>query len=571
MPTIEIMKRLFRGLLSLIICHILLLSGNSVMLGQNTLKTHAKGDNRLNAQQYLEILGSAVNTLQGYYVDSIAWNKALTSAIDAMLAELDPYCEFYTEDDQQEFKTMTTGEYGGIGAVIQQRGDTVIIANPYEGKPAQLVGLRPGDAILSIDTLSMVKKTTSYVSDHLRGTAGTSFTLTFLRPYETEPRQVTITRRKINMGAVTYSGWLNDSIGYIALNQFTDKAAQEVQTALISLHGAKGLVLDLRTNPGGLLEEAVKIVGMFVPKGNVVVETKAKLPQWNSTYRTSSHPIEPDMRLAVLVDRNSASAAEILSGALQDLDRAVVMGERSFGKGLVQSTRPLPYNTLMKFTSAKYYIPSGRCIQAIDYSHQTAEIAQEDANSGYRQDQQHGGYRIPDSLTHVFHTAGGREVRDGGGIKPDIEKKAQTISNLTYYLDRENVIFDYATRYHQQHDEIAALPAFAISDEDYADFCKMAMAQKKDSILHLLKIEDMQQQLDSLQREVRQRINQNIALRYYYQHGEAQMSLVGDTLVADAVQLLADPVRYQSLLSQPVTEDKSKKRATATKKSQKKK
>lgn len=555
MSTIEIMKSQMRGLWCLIIVCI---SSFVTAYGQETTSSPHKGDNRLNAQQYLEILGSAVNKLQGYYVDSIAWNKALTSAIDAMLAELDPYCEFYTEDDQSDFKTMTTGEYGGIGAVIQQRGDTVIISNPYEGKPAQLAGLRPGDAILSIDTLSMLKKTTSYVSDHLRGTAGTSFTLTYLRPYETEPRQVNITRRKINMGAVTYSGWMNDSIGYIALNQFTDKAAMEVQTALIELHGAKGIVLDLRANPGGLLEEAVKIVSMFVPKGNVVVETKARMPQWNSTYRTSSHPIEPEVRLVTLVDRNSASAAEILSGALQDLDRAVVMGERSFGKGLVQSTRPLPYNTLMKFTSAKYYIPSGRCIQAIDYSHQTADIAQQDASSGYRQDQQHGGYRIPDSLTHVFHTAGGREVRDGGGIKPDIESKPQLISNLTYYLDRENIIFDYATRYRHQHDTIEALPGFAITDADYAEFCQLALTQKKDSILQLLKIDDMAQQLDSLQKEVRQRINQNIALRYFYQHGEAQMALVDDTLVADAVQLLADQKRYQSILAAPVTENKSK-------------
>lgn len=557
-----------RGLGGLII-GLMAISPNLSIQAQEKSKTHS--DNRLNAQQYLEIMGAAINTLQGYYVDSIDWAKVLTTGIDAMLQDLDPYCEFYSEADQSDFKTMTTGEYGGIGALIQQRGDTVVIANPYEGKPAQLVGLRPGDAILSIDSTSMIKKTTAQVSDRLRGTSGTSFLLTFLRPNETTPRTVEITRRKIALDAVPYFGWLNDSIGYINLNQFTDKAAQEVQSALFDLraatdgHQLKGLVFDLRSNPGGLLEEAVKIVGMFVPKGSTVVETKARQTQWGSTFRTSSQPIEPDVRLAVLVDRNSASAAEILSGALQDLDRAVVIGERSFGKGLVQSTRMLPFNTLMKFTSAKYYIPSGRCIQAIDYSHHTAEMAEQNENSGYRQDQQYGGYRIPDSLTQVFHTAGGREVRNGGGIKPDLERKPQTISNLTYYLQRENVIFDYATRYHQQHERIPDVPDFRLTDEEYADFCNGALATKKDSILRLLNITDMAQALDSLKDEIRQEIHEDIALRYYFQRGEAKQQLQGDRLVKEAAELLCEPEKYRSILTVPAPAKAEKKSRKARK------
>lgn len=541
------MKKKMFGLGGLIISLALLLTCPQQANAQSSKKNLKKvEDLHLDAQQYMEILGSAITTLQGQYVDTINWSRALAAGINAMLGELDPYCEFFSEEDQSEFKTMTTGEYGGIGALIQQHGDTVVIANPYEGRPAQEAGVRVGDAILSIDGENMLKKTTAQVSDKLRGQAGTTFTLRVKRPFIDEPMDFEIKRRKIVLDAVPYYGWINDSIGYIFLSQFTDKAAQDVQDALGALRAdemhstkaLKGLIFDLRQNGGGLLDEAVKLVGMFVPKGSPVVETKAKRPEWNSSYRTNTVPIEPNLPIVCLVDRNTASASEILSGSLQDLDRAVVMGERSYGKGLVQSTRQLPFNTLVKFTTAKYYIPSGRCIQAIDYHMSEAE-------------------QIPDSLTHIFYTANGREVRDGRGIKPDVESKPQSMSNLAFYLERELLVFNYATRYRHLHDSIADPKSFHITDAEYDEFCQYALKEKKDSILTVLRVFDMKHDLDSLRDEIKQDLENEITLRYYYQRGQSQHSLTGDTLVNEAAALLADEERYRDILAAP---DKKKKK-----------
>ena len=518
-------------------------------IGQGLAQTSEqkrKTDTRLDAQQYLEIMGAAINTLQRHFVDSIDWAKVMTASIDAMLGTLDPYTEFYTEEDTEDFKTMTTGEYAGIGAVIQQNGDTVIVSDPQEGRPAQMAGLRAGDAILKVNGESMIKKTTQEVSEKLRGQANTDITVEVLRPYETEPRTFSFKRSKIVTDVVPYYGWLNDSIGYILLNQFTDKAAQDVQTALLSFkdvqdgHSLKGVVLDLRDNPGGLLEEAAKIVSLFVPKGSTVVSTRAKLTEWESTTRTSTQPLDTLVKIAVLINRNSASASEIVSGAIQDMDRGVIMGERSYGKGLVQNTRPLPYNTLMKFTSAKYYTPSGRCVQAIDYSHRN-----EDGSVG----------RIPDSLTHVFHTAIGREVRDGGGIKPDIEKPAELLSNLEYFLILENLTFKYATYFRHVNSENREL-----IDNDYEDFKKMVEANKRDTIVKALKL-DLMHDLDSLKVPVMNRLKADIALRYGYQKAQYKVNVENDKLVRDAVELLADDKRYRSILSVPATlnDDKAKK------------
>ena len=518
-------------------------------IGQGLAQTSEqkrKTDTRLDAQQYLEIMGAAINTLQRHFVDSIDWAKVMTASIDAMLGTLDPYTEFYTEEDTEDFKTMTTGEYAGIGAVIQQNGDTVIVSDPQEGRPAQMAGLRAGDAILKVNGESMIKKTTQEVSEKLRGQANTDITVEVLRPYETEPRTFSFKRSKIVTDVVPYYGWLNDSIGYILLNQFTDKAAQDVQTALISFkdvqdgHSLKGVVLDLRDNPGGLLEEAAKIVSLFVPKGSTVVSTRAKLTEWESTTRTSTQPLDTLVKIAVLINRNSASASEIVSGAIQDMDRGVILGERSYGKGLVQNTRPLPYNTLMKFTSAKYYTPSGRCVQAIDYSHRN-----EDGSVG----------RIPDSLTHVFHTAIGREVRDGGGIKPDIEKPAELLSNLEYFLILENLTFKYATYFRHVNSENREL-----TDNDYEDFKKMVEANKRDTIVKALKL-DLMHDLDSLKVPVMNRLKADIALRYGYQKAQYKVNVENDKLVRDAVELLADDKRYRSILSAPATlkDNKTKK------------
>ena len=518
-------------------------------IGQGLAQTSEqkrKTDTRLDAQQYLEIMGAAINTLQRHFVDSIDWAKVMTASIDAMLGTLDPYTEFYTEEDTEDFKTMTTGEYAGIGAVIQQNGDTVIVSDPQEGRPAQMAGLRAGDAILKVNGESMIKKTTQEVSEKLRGQANTDITVEVLRPYETEPRTFSFKRSKIVTDVVPYYGWLNDSIGYILLNQFTYKAAHDVQTALINFkeaqdgHNLKGVVLDLRDNPGGLLEEAAKIVSLFVPKGSTVVSTRAKLTEWESTTRTSTQPLDTLVKIAVLINRNSASASEIVSGAIQDMDRGVIMGERSYGKGLVQNTRPLPYNTLMKFTSAKYYTPSGRCVQAIDYSHRN-----EDGSVG----------RIPDSLTHVFHTAIGREVRDGGGIKPDIEKPAELLSNLEYFLILENLTFKYATYFRHVNSENREL-----TDNDYEDFKKMVEANKRDTIVKALKL-DLMHDLDSLKVPVMNRLKADIALRYGYQKAQYKVNVENDKLVRDAVELLADDKRYRSILSAPATlkDNKTKK------------
>lgn len=548
------MKFLMHGFGSLIVILTLCLTCSEQAMAQSTSSKKKVSDRHLDAQQYMEILGSAITTLQGQYVDTIDWNRVLTAGIDAMLHELDPYTEFYSEEDQDEFKTMTTGEYGGVGALIQQRGDTVFIANPYEDRPAQQAGARVGDGILAIDGESMIKKTVSDVSDKLRGQAGTTFTVRVKRPFIDEPIDLKITRRKIVLDAVPYSGWLNDSIAYINLSQFTDKAAQDVQTALEEFKASgklKGLVFDLRGNGGGLLDEAVKLVGMFVPKGSLVVETKAKRPEWNISYRTNTHPIEPDLRLVCLVDRNSASASEILSGALQDMDRAVIVGERSFGKGLVQSTRGLPFNTLIKFTSAKYYIPSGRCIQAIKYSPDGQAV------------------QIADSLTNVFHTANGREVRDGRGIKPDVELKTKIMSNLAYFLDREYITADYATRYRHEHETIPAVADFHLSDAEYADFCEQALKHKNDSVLtKLLKVTDMAHELDSLKDEIREDIESEIALRYYYQRGQNERLVMGDKNISAAAELLGDVARYEAILK-PAAKEGSKEKGKGKNKKKK--
>lgn len=526
-----------------------------------------KGDARLDAQKYMEIMGAAVSTLQQHFVDSVDWAKVLTAGIDAMLEELDPYTVFYNEEDQESFKTMTTGEYAGIGAIIQQRGDTVLIAQPYEQMPAADAGLKIGDRILAVDGESMIGKTTSQVSEKLRGQPNTTLQVTVQRPYVAEPITCEITRKKIAMDAVPYYGWLNDSVGYIDLTQFTDKAALQVQEALEKLReesntlpnrSLQGLVFDLRSNGGGLIDEAVKIVGFFVPKGSMVVETRGRQEDQSSTYRTNTLPIEPDVKMAVLVDRGSASASEIVSGALQDLDRAVIMGERSFGKGLVQSSRSLPYNTIIKYTSAKYYIPSGRCVQAIDY--QARRMARWEAGEESKEDLG----RIPDSLTHVFHTACGREVRDGGGIKPDVESKRHVLSDLSYYLEREYQIFDYCTYYCHKNEVLQPL-----TDADYADFCQRVEATRKDTILKALSI-DLKHDLDSLKQEVVEQIEFELALRYGYQRGQIEQALTRDNLSISATRLLLDDERYRKLLSAPVVEKADKKTKGKTKTKNKK-
>ena len=408
----------------------------------------------------LTIFNAVVKELQSNYVDTIDMEKSVQTAIGAMLNRLDPYTEYMPRKEQEDFRTLNSGEYAGIGSYIMQRDGNVYISGPHEGSPAAQAGLRTGDLITMVDTVTVLGMTTEQVSNRLKGQRGTTVKVTVKRPYVQDSiLTFEIVRDKIQIPSVPYSGVIGGDLGYIQLSQFSEKSADEVLDALDRLTGEnniKGLVLDLRDNGGGFLESAVKILGYFLPKGTeAAVRTRGKGIMDERVYKTSDKPVAPQLPLVVLIDEGTASASEITAGALQDLDRAVILGSRSFGKGLVQTTRELPYEGLLKVTVARYYIPSGRLIQAIDYSHRNPDgtVA-----------------RIPDSLTTAFTTAAGRIVRDGGGITPDVKVKYPEISRLTYNVVRDNWAFDFANKYYAAHPSIAAPGDFVITDSIYEDF-----------------------------------------------------------------------------------------------------
>ena len=420
----------------------------------------------------IEIFNSVVKQLDMFYVDTLNVEKTIQSGIVNMLAGLDPYTDYMTEEQVSDFTVLTTGEYAGVGAVISYRNidgrDMVVVVEPYEGMPAAKSGLKVGDIILAINGEDMTqadkvsgelygKTLSNKVTSRLKGQAGTEITVKIERPGVKKPFDVKLVRENIQISSVPYYGLLDNNVGYIILTGFTDKCAQDVKKAFLDLKskGATSLILDLRGNGGGIMEEAIQIINFFVPKGEIVLSTKGKMKQWDRTYRTTLDPIDTTIPMAVMVDRGSASAAEIVSGALQDLDRAAIIGQRTFGKGLVQAPRELPYGGSLKVTTSKYYIPSGRCIQAIDYTHRN-----EDGSVG----------RIPDSLTTVFKTAIGREVRDGGGVTPDIKLEVQKTPSITYYLINQYVINDWVTNWALNHNKIAPVESFGISDEDYTNF-----------------------------------------------------------------------------------------------------
>ncbi|MBD5252114.1 MAG: S41 family peptidase [Bacteroides sp.] len=514
----------------------------------------------------LDIFNSIYKELQTFYVDSIDAEKSITTAISAMLNDIDPYTEYIPAKEQEQFRTMTTGEYGGIGSVIQQGPRGVIISEPYEGSPALQSGLRPGDLIIMIDSDSVIGWPSDKVSAKLKGPNGTPLRVTVSRPYvgADSIRVFDLRRAKIQIPSVPYYGMLRDKIGYIGLNTFSDKSYPEVRAALESLlaDGARGIVLDLRGNGGGLVESAVQILGLFLPKGTTVLNTRGKGVMNDKVYKTSVAPLDTKLPLAVLVDGASASASEIVAGAIQDLDRGVIIGNRSFGKGLVQTTRQLPYDGMLKVTVAKYYIPSGRLIQAIDYSHRNP-----DGSVG----------RIPDSLTSVFHTAGGREVRDGGGITPDLTVEYPEVNRLTYNVVRDNWAFDFATRYAAAHDTIPSPDDFEITDEIYEEFRKSIDPTRFDydkvvetALKQLREIADAEgylndstkTQLDVLANLMRHDLDHDLQInrknispylareiinRYYYQKGERRFSLRDDRAIDSALVILTSP-RYDSLL-----------------------
>lgn len=517
----------------------------------------------------MDVFTSIYKNLDMMYVDTLDADEVIGNGINAMLRSLDPYTEYYPESEVKELKNMLTGKYAGIGSVVRynyQLGYTVI-SEPYEGMPAQEAGLKKGDIILSINDSTMKGKEVSYVSDRLRGEPGTSFILKVKRPSTGKVMKVKLTRRTIQMPFLPYYGLLDGGIGYINFNSFTDQCAKDVRRAFIDLkkQGAKKLVFDLRNNGGGSVSEAVSIVNMFLPKDKVVLTMKGKLQRANNEYKTTVEPIDTLMPIVVLVSGNTASAAEILSGSLQDYERAIILGTRTYGKGLVQATMDLPYNGQMKLTTSKYYIPSGRCVQALNYKH---------AKGGYVE-------HVPDSLTKVFYTAGGREVRDGGGVKPDVEVKPDSLPNIAYYLagarDSNELMLNYEVDYIAKHPTIAPAKDFALTDADYEEFKARVLKadfkydrETEKYLKDLMKLarfegyyDDAKPEFDALAKKlshnvakdldynkqyIKRLLENDIVAAYYYQGGAIRNSLRYDKQVKEAVRLLNTPEEYKKLL-----------------------
>lgn len=524
--------------------------------------------NKADISRNLDIFNSLYKELQTFYVDSIDANASINTAIEAMLQDIDPYTEYIPQDKQDDFKHATTGEYAGIGSMIMQRDNSIYISQPLPGSPAQTVGLKAADRILTINGDSVKGWTTAKASERLRGNAGTIVKVTVARPFVKDSiLTFDITRRKIQEMSVPYYGVVRGDIGYIILKSFTDKSADDVKDALLALKAnpnVKAIVLDLRNNGGGLLENAVKIVGYFVPKGTEVLRTRGKDLRQEKVYKTTSNPIDTKIPLAVLINEATASASEIVSGALQDLDRAVIVGNRSFGKGLVQTSRPLPNDGLLKVTIAKYFIPSGRLIQAIDYSHRNPDGSVS---------------RIPDSLTHVFKTAGGREVRDGGGITPDVPVKYERPGRMTYNVMEKFKVYDYATRYAAQHPTIAPAGEFTITDSIFEDFrtfvnpSSINYDRVLDKQLELLKEtaktegymnDSVKTQIELLSTmlkhspdrdftaardEIIPFLTQEIVSRYYLQPGSIESSLRYDKGLDSVADVLHNSQRYKQILA----------------------
>ncbi len=512
----------------------------------------------------IDIFNSVLRELDMFYVDSIEVDNLVQRTIENMLTRLDPYTEYYSEENIGDLQFLTTGEYAGIGAIISYKDGGVIINEPYEGLPADKAGLKAGDQILEIDDEDLRNANVRDVSNKLKGTPGTTINILIKRPGEEKERVVPVVREKIEMDPITYSNIINDDIGYFHFGSFTSKSSDRVEETVKDLKrkGAKSLIMDLRGNGGGILDEAVDIVNLFVPKGIEIVSTKGKLTQWDRSYHTREQPLDEIIPIVVLIDTGSASASEIVAGSLQDLDRAVIVGNRSFGKGLVQTPRSLPYGGNIKITSSKYYIPSGRGIQALDYSHRNPDGSVA---------------RLPDSLNNLFYTKSGREVRDGGGITPDITIPQEQGGTIGYYLMADNIIFDYVTEWVQQNEEIAPPHLFSLSDQDYSSF--KAFVKSKDfeydkmseqslnQLRNIMEFEgymdvaseefaaleemlhpNLDRDLDLFKDLIISMIETEIVQRYYYKTGVLKHQLAGDNVFDKAVEILKDSENYKSIL-----------------------
>lgn len=558
------MKKLF-----IVFCLWILAFGGAAVAQNNSDKDH-----NFKVAKNLETFSAIYKYLDLMYVDTLNADEVVGNGINYMLHSLDPYTVYYPEDKVKDLDLMISGKYAGIGAVIRYNFaiKNTIIDQPYENMPASEAGLKKGDIVLAIGDSSMVGKDVSYVSNRLRGDAGSRFVLTIKRPSTGKKMKFKITRRSIQLPAVPYYGLQDDGVGYLNLNSFTTDCSKDVRRAFLDMkkQGMKSLVLDLRNNGGGSLQEAINIVNMFVPKGITLVKTIGKIERANKEYKTTVEPIDTIMPIVVLVNDETASASEITSGSLQDLDRAVILGTRTYGKGLVQVSMDLPYNANLKLTTSKYYIPSGRCIQAINYKH---------SNGGYTE-------HVPDSLTHVFYTADGREVRDGGGIKPDIEVQPDSLPNIAFYLtssgrDSSEVMLNWELKYLSTHPTIAPAKNFVISDADYADFKQAVLKsgfkydrESKKYLEGLVKLarfegyyDDAKPEFDALEKKLnhniakdldynkqtlKQLLTSDLVSAYYYQRGSMENSLQFDKQWKRAVELLKDPTAYKKILQPSV-------------------
>lgn len=522
------------------------------------------GQKSFEVSRQFDVLNSLFRELDQYYVDSVSPEKVLKNGIDGMMSTFDPYTNYLPESEKEDLKFITTGEYGGVGAVIGLREGKVIILEPYQNMPAQKAGLQAGDEIVEIDGVKMTSETNYRASEFLKGQPGKEVNIVIRREGQSKLIIKKIIRELVTVNQVPYYGKVSDKIGYINLNGFTDKSTQEVLLAFNDLKtkGIEKLILDLRGNSGGLLYEAVSICNIFVQKGQEIVSTRGKVHQWDQTIKTTREPVDTTIPIVVIVNSGSASSSEIVCGALQDLDRAVILGTRTFGKGLVQTTRSIPYNGVLKITTAKYYIPSGRCIQAIDYSNRN-----KDGSVG----------RIPDSLTNEFSTRAGRKVRDGGGVLPDIECKDERGSAITYYLMEGMYFFNFANKYFREHEKIPSVANFRLDDKVYEDFVsyvkEKGFTYEKDSRKLLDKLKEILEQegfsdkvkeeitaleaklnnnidddFKTFRKDIETLLSSEIISRYYYQAGEIEQSLKFDPCLKNAIEVLNDENLYRETL-----------------------